>query len=483
MLRRFRFTFGVFAASLTLLATSVVLQGAASPSGAQGADPLAPVATAAGPVDLDTTQSSLRQQQAALAAELDVLQATADEVSRAIIALDANVAAQQESTNQAVTAANGARAGEAAAAAKVAEAQFEVDRVETMLRGMAVNLYVRPPVDDAVHAVINASPNDAPVRFALARYRVESVTDVLRAAEVARDELSKAEQLAAAATEQAEQAERAEQRKLADLQAARDQQLAFATEVNDRIDRDLFEAAMLAEQDAELSARMQAEELALAAQLRDSLARGEAVTIVIPVEATTTVPPTVAPEPEPVATTVVDTPAIDPSSQPGPPPATTVPPPPPTAPPTTAPPPPTTTPVTRTIVITPVTTTWVRGIEVSVAIAANTEAMLAAAERDGLLLTGSGYRNILDQIEIRREVCGPTDYDIWEKPSYECSPPVAIPGRSNHEKGVAIDFSGANGDLIRTRDHPAFQWLAGHAHLYGFFNLPSEPWHWSIDGR
>ena len=29
MLRRFRFTFGVFAASLTLLATSVVLQGAA----------------------------------------------------------------------------------------------------------------------------------------------------------------------------------------------------------------------------------------------------------------------------------------------------------------------------------------------------------------------------------------------------------------------------------------------------------------------
>ncbi len=139
--------------------------------------------------------------------------------------------------------------------------------------------------------------------------------------------------------------------------------------------------------------------------------------------------------------------------------------------------------VPATVVITPVSTTWVRGIEVSVEIAANTEAMLAAAERDGLVLTGSGYRNILDQIEIRREVCGPTDYDIWEKPSYECSPPVAIPGRSNHEKGLAIDFIGPDGDLIRSRDNPAFTWLAGHAHLYGFYNLPSEPWHWSRDGR
>ena len=29
----------------------------------------------------------------------------------------------------------------------------------------------------------------------------------------------------------------------------------------------------------------------------------------------------------------------------------------------------------------------------------------------------------------------------------------------------------------------AFQWLAANAPSYGFYNLWSEPWHWSIDGR
>ncbi|MEZ5260417.1 MAG: M15 family metallopeptidase [Acidimicrobiales bacterium] len=491
MLRRSRFTFGVLAASLTLLSSTVVLQSAASPSAAQATDPAVTVTAPPPPTgeDLASTQSSLRQQQATLAAELDVLHATADEVSRAIAALDANVAAQQATTSQAVATADAARAAEAAAAARVATAQAEVDRLQIQLRDMAVGLYVRPPIDDAVHAVINASPNDAPLRFSLAKYRVESVTDVLRAAEEARDELRRAQDEAAAATAAAESAEQVEQRKLADLQAARAQQQAFATEVGDRIDRDLFEASMLAEQDAELSARIQAEEIALAQQLRDSLARGETVTIVLPASDAPPAPPGPA-APEPSATTAP--PAIDPAGSgaadapetPAPTAAPTAPPPtapPTTAPPTTAAPPPTTAP--RVVVITPVNTTWVRGIEVASSIAGDTEAMLAAAEADGLPLSGSGYRNILDQIEIRRQVCGPTDYDIWEKPSYECSPPVAIPGRSNHEKGLAIDFIGPDGDLIRTRESPAFQWLAGHAHLYGFYNLPSEPWHWSRDGR
>jgi hypothetical protein len=26
-------------------------------------------------------------------------------------------------------------------------------------------------------------------------------------------------------------------------------------------------------------------------------------------------------------------------------------------------------------------------------------------------------------------------------------------------------------------------WLQAHADEYGFVNLPSEPWHWSVNGR
>ncbi len=116
------------------------------------------------------------------------------------------------------------------------------------------------------------------------------------------------------------------------------------------------------------------------------------------------------------------------------------------------------------------------------AVAGQVRALLNAASADGLTLTGSGYRNILDQIEIRRQVCGTTDYDIYEKPSWECSPPVARPGFSMHEKGLAIDFTAGN-DLIRTQTSPAFQWLAANAARFGFYNLPSEPWHWSTTGR
>ena len=134
------------------------------------------------------------------------------------------------------------------------------------------------------------------------------------------------------------------------------------------------------------------------------------------------------------------------------------------------------------IVITPVDTTWVRGIEVAAQIAPQFEALMAAAEAGGLKLAGSGYRNTARQIEIRREVCGPTDYDIYLKPSWECSPPVARPGTSMHEKGLAIDFTDGE-DLVRREDHPVHQWLANYAKTHPFLrNLKGEPWHWSTTG-
>ncbi len=125
--------------------------------------------------------------------------------------------------------------------------------------------------------------------------------------------------------------------------------------------------------------------------------------------------------------------------------------------------------------------TTVQGIEVSAAIADQLEAMLAAAEADGVYLTGSGYRDIATQIYLREQHCGTSEYAIWEMPSGECSPPVARPGYSMHERGLAIDFV-VGDDLIRSRGTTAFGWLSQHAAEYGFYNLPSEPWHWSTTG-
>jgi D-alanyl-D-alanine carboxypeptidase len=40
----------------------------------------------------------------------------------------------------------------------------------------------------------------------------------------------------------------------------------------------------------------------------------------------------------------------------------------------------------------------------------------------------------------------------------------------------------SGGRSISDRKSKAFKWMAAHAGTYGFVNLPSEPWHWSITG-
>jgi len=124
----------------------------------------------------------------------------------------------------------------------------------------------------------------------------------------------------------------------------------------------------------------------------------------------------------------------------------------------------------------------VGGIVVHAAIAPRVQALLAAAHADGVPLGGWGYRSTAQQIELRRAHCGPTPEDIWLKPSSQCSPPTARPGASMHERGLAIDFHLA-GRSIATRQSPGYQWLAEHAASYGLFNLPSEPWHWSVNAQ
>ena len=51
-----------------------------------------------------------------------------------------------------------------------------------------------------------------------------------------------------------------------------------------------------------------------------------------------------------------------------------------------------------------------------------------------------------------------------------------------HEQGLAIDFT-YNGSIISSRSSPGYQWLSRRAAGFGFYNLPSEPWHWSVNGN
>jgi hypothetical protein len=123
----------------------------------------------------------------------------------------------------------------------------------------------------------------------------------------------------------------------------------------------------------------------------------------------------------------------------------------------------------------------VRGIRVDASLAAALERLLEAADAEGLVLSGGGYRTRDEQIALRRAHCGTSDYAIFEIPADACSPPTARPGQSMHELGLAIDFT--CGEALVSRSDRCFVFLSTHGAAYGLHNLETEPWHWSTNGR
>jgi hypothetical protein len=126
--------------------------------------------------------------------------------------------------------------------------------------------------------------------------------------------------------------------------------------------------------------------------------------------------------------------------------------------------------------------TKVGGIWVNKRIAGQVRGLLTAATAAGFSLSGGGFRDPAGQIALRQAHCGTSTYAIYEMPASQCTPPTARPGTSMHEQGLAIDFM-SSGRLISSRSDPAYQWLAANASRFGLLNLPSEPWHWSVNGN
>lgn len=121
----------------------------------------------------------------------------------------------------------------------------------------------------------------------------------------------------------------------------------------------------------------------------------------------------------------------------------------------------------------------VQGVTVNAQIAKNVDALLNAAHSAGLQMSGGGFRTMDGQVAARSKNGCP---DIYNSPSSSCKTPTARPGYSNHQMGLAIDFTVA-GSLCNTHATPCYQWLNGHANSFGLYNFPKEAWHWSVDGK
>jgi hypothetical protein len=113
-------------------------------------------------------------------------------------------------------------------------------------------------------------------------------------------------------------------------------------------------------------------------------------------------------------------------------------------------------------------------IAVSALLARNVSDLLTAAANNGIpLCATSSFRNSQQQIALRAAYCS----SVFD-PSATCSRPVALPGRSMHEQGLAIDFSASP---------TGYAWLLTNAPHFGLVHLTAfgpqtEPWHYSING-
>ena len=100
--------------------------------------------------------------------------------------------------------------------------------------------------------------------------------------------------------------------------------------------------------------------------------------------------------------------------------------------------------------------------------------MISDARSAGVTLAGYSFRSPERTAELRVINGCP---DVYTASPSSCRIPTARPGSSMHERGLAIDFQSC------WRGSDCFVWLSNNAANYGYFNLPSESWHWSTNGR
>lgn len=369
-------------------------------------------------------RAAVRAQQAKVASQVDALEGDQASVMAALAALDENVRGQRAAMVEAQRLAETSRAEAEQAEAAAARTAAEIDRIRARVAAYAVSAYVSPPSEELLRAFESSTAQQDASRRAFLDLRSGNDADAIDQLRSARrrfeDEIERANDARARAEAQLTIASAA----LESLSAAQAQQQQFAEQVRVRLDERLSDAMYLSKLDATFGAQIAAEE----AELADAVSN-------VPVT-----PPggsgggsgggPVTPPPD--------------GSRP------------------------------------PLTT--VGGITVASSIAEQLRQLLAAASAAGINLGGYGYRDINVQIQLRRQNCGTSDYAVWHAPADSCRPPTARPGYSMHERGLAIDFQ-ANGSFINSRSNPGYIWLAANAGRFGFLNLPSEPWHWSVSGR
>ena len=397
--------------------------------------------------DREAKREELDRAAEAASESLDAATAEADDLIDALNKAQDAVFAQQNAREEAERAVADAEAVVQQAEAKIAELEEELLATQEGLREAVIESYVSFQAPTGALSVLGADPWENSREEALAGFatggRIDDIDDLRRLGE----ELERWRLQAAAAAAEAQSHRRATTVILADLEAAAEREAELTVAAEERVERRLYEVQTIKQIDAEYAAEIEAAERRIAEALARKRAEEEALrrAEVRAQQEADERARLQALESEALAESQALAESVNPDDE-------------------------------------NFTLVWVRGFQVNAEIADETDGLVAAMEAEGFDLGGWGYRDHQAQINLRQSHCGTSDWAVWQMPSHQCRPPTARPGRSNHEKGLAIDFTNA-GRLITSRSSAVFQALQRIAPRFGFLNLPSEPWHWSVDGR
>lgn len=418
------------------------LAGAEEPGAAPTTSAPAPGTAPPTTVDIRTQQKDLQKRLKEMRRRNNSLRANAADANAQLAQTQVKLAQQQAAVREASEVARAANEAAEAAKTALADAEAVAEELRKKVTDIAIQAYLHPPSEQSLGLLASGSFTEMRHKQGLLGVTARQQSEVLAQRKAAVASLREKQIAAAEAASTARAAADAQQAALVDMERTRDAQADTADALTAQVSESLSATATLAAAEQSVSAQVAAQDAAT------STSRPAA-------------PPTTRGSSRAPGTTRAPNTTVGPPS-----------------PPTTAP----TGTYIPPVLVGPGDVVKVGQIWVNQAIAPSVAALLAAGSAAGLTFGGGGYRDPASQVALRRSHCGPTDYDIYYRPSSQCSPPTARPGTSMHEQGLAIDFT-CSGVLITDHSDPCWVWLNANAASYGLVNLPSEPWHWSVNGR
>lgn len=385
-------------------------------------------------------REQVRAEQAANAAKLDTSKASKAQLDEALQVLNENLATQEAALARTQEQVAQAKKDIADAEAAIKRLKGEIDTLKKLVRERAVSAFVSPPGDDVLTVLDTNDFVTASSRKFYIELRSQSDADVADRLNGAMAEIDFQREKAEKARKVAEKKEAEQAKRTEAVRTAKSQRQKLADSLQATIEAQIARSIELQKTDKALSKQIAQEAAAAAARLAAAQQQAAAAAAA-----------------QAAAKPPIDTQGSGGSTGGG----------------EIAPIPPGSSSGSGTGGISLCT---VGGITVSCAIQGRLGEMLNAAASDSVHLSGGGYRDPSDQIRLRRLHCGTSYYAIYQMPSSSCRPPTARPGSSMHEVGLAIDFDNCG------YGSASYNWLKAHAASYGFYNLPSESWHWSTTG-